>query len=177
MNANLHRRCIVTVLFTIVVTAILLSTGIAAPIMRTTRVSQEMQTLAGIHRIHFMVMPLPAPIENIGVTAAKVRGHCSKMLEHAGFKLVEEGRSEVILRLSAFYRSSESVPNASGFVWFLTFEQPVRIERLDHSLRIPTWTGADIGIESNDRLDQTMMEGLDRAIDGFLMKWKVASRE
>jgi len=58
----------------------------------------------------------------------------------------------------------------------LTLEQPVRIERLDTTLVIPTWTGASIDIVAKDRLHPTLMRGLDEVFDDFFLKSALASR-
>ena len=155
--------------------ALIISIGRATPILPQAVVTQEMRSLAGIHDLKFIIEPLPLDIEQ-AVGRRAVRRHCTPRLSDRGFGLSDDEKAAIVLRLSINYREDEAVRNGAALVCFLTLEQPVRIERLDTTLVIPTWTGASIDIVAKDRLHPTLMRGLDEVFDDFFLKSALASR-
>lgn len=147
----------------------------AAPMLPAARISNEMQTLAGIQRVILEIAALPEPVVDAGIRPDRIRARWETRLDAAGIALVDRD-SDFTLRLVVVHRVDESMPDGSGYCNLLMLQQPVHVARLHGTLKLPTWTGASVGISADKGLEDAMWRDLDTLIDDFIRKTALATR-
>ena len=130
-----------------------------------TKLTDEVQSLAGLTKLAVEIEPLPGDLREHGLTAERVRDDWVERLKAAGFEIVT-GREHPRLFLKV--RSGTEPESGYAFVIDMKLYQPVRIERLDRTLNVPTYSTGALGLVTSDLLGKQIQAALDRKIRRFI---------
>ena len=131
------------------------------------KLSDEIQSLAGLTKLAVEVEPLPGELREHGLTAERVRDDWVEHLEKEGFEIVKGPEHP---RLSLNVRGGAEPEAGSGYAFVIEIKlyQPVRIERLDRTLNVPTYSTGALGLVTSDLLGKQIQAALDRKIRRFI---------
>ena len=148
----------------------------AAPILpEVSRASQQQRSLEGIERINLQIDPLPDPIRKLGIKAAALRKRWTKQLEAGGLAVGDDDdQGAPTLRFMISTVTDSGVPGAVAFNPYLTLEQPVRFERLDASIVVPTYAHVMCGLEADGDVRKSVLLTADRMIHRFIEAYRRA---
>ena len=147
----------------------------AAPILpEVTRASQQQRSLEGIERVRLRIDPLPDPIRKLGIKAAALRKRWTKQLEAGGLAVGADDQDVPTLRFMISAVTARRVPGAVAFNPYLTLEQPVRFERLDASIVVPTYAHVICGLEADGDVRKSVVLTADRMIYRFIEAYRRA---
>ena len=86
------------------------------------------------------------------------------------------GKGYAKLSLGVILVTDPDVPNALSYVLILTFQQPVRVERTDQTLFVPTYCTTILGLERRDHLANSVIQNFKQSLDLFLAAVKQANK-
>jgi hypothetical protein len=151
--------------------------GLAGPLLfDETKLSDEIQSLAGLTKLAVEVEPMPGDLRELGLTAERIRNDWVGHLEKAGFEIVT-GREHPRLYLKVRGGTEPEAGSGYAFVIEMKLYQPVRIERLDRTLNVPTYTTGALGLVTSGLLGKQIQAGLDRKIRRFIELSQQATRQ
>ena len=142
--------------------------ALAAPMLLDEQgLPDDAMSLAGLEKLSVEIEPFPGSLTDKGLTADLIRKRWIKQLEQAGFDVVEGGRHPR-LWLKIRVGTYPDVPDAHAFVAEMKLFQPVRIERLDRTLHVSTYTTGTLGLSPGRDLRGDVERTLDNRIRKFI---------
>lgn len=144
----------------------------AAPIVqKSPAISDEFLTLAQIDTVQLNIMLDPA-LTKAGIKLEDIYDDWKGLLKAANITVDEGDAAEDMKTISMIFvlRKHEQVTNATAYLGLLMLKQPVRIERLDRTLVIPTYTGVQVGLTPNNKIANSTRKALTTLISNFLKR-------
>jgi len=130
-------------------------------------------SLAKVRRVEVVVSHLAPQLRAAGLDEEDVKARWTKRLVEEHFEVADgKGYSKLILR--SVTTVDPDVPNAVGYVLVSSFEQAVRVERVDQTLFVPTYGETLVGLETNAHLGHAALLNVNRAVDLFIAAVKKA---
>jgi len=145
----------------------------AAPIVQKfPAISDEFLTLAQIDKVQLKVLMLDPAMAKAGIKPEDIYDDWKGHLKAADITVVEGDAAEdmITIRLMFVLRKHEQVTDATTYLGLLMLEQPVRIERLDRTFVIPTYTGVEAGLTPNNKIADSTRKALTTLISKFLKR-------
>ena len=139
------------------------------------KMPDDAMSLAGIEKLAVEVKPFPGSLVELGITADLIRDRWIKRLKEADFEIVE-GRDQPRLWLEMRVGGDPDLGEAYAFIARIRFIQPVRIDRLDRTLSVPTYVTGAYGMLPPDRLRSEITRTLDERINTFISKVRDATQ-
>ena len=126
-----------------------------------------MRSLAGIRKIHVLVLPFPEQLRPTGLTAETTRQDWREKLEGAGFEVVTRPARDVpVLHLKIAAQSNEAGSIAASVS--LLLHQDVQIKRLEQDLVVPTYPRVLLALETDETLRKSIKDALDYLVRSFI---------
>ena len=159
----------------IVLAGLVVGIGLAGPVLLDEqKLPDDAMSLAGLEKLTVDIEPFPGSLTEKGLSADLIRNRWIKQLEKADFKIVE-GRDHPRLWLKVRAGSEPTVPGGYAFAVELKLFQPVRIERLDRTLNVSTYTTGALGMVPTKDLRRDVDRALDKRIRRFIELVKQAT--
>ena len=151
-------------------------TAWAAPLLPSrSPLTDEARSLVGLKRLNLNISQIPSGMAAARLSVRKIRDHWTVRLREAGFEVVRDPVAPS-LNLLIIGGAEPGIPKGVGFAMLLELEQPVRIEGLDQTLRVPTYTKLFMGIETLQDAASLARIGLAEQINHFLDSTRQATQ-
>ena len=168
-------RTISTALVVLIIASIGFSAA-GAPIIPTEKKPEDsVLSLGKVKQVEVVVDHLAPELRTAGVNEEEIKTRWTKRLEEEHFE-VADGKGYPKLVLKSVTTIDQDVPNAVAYVLVMRFEQPVRIDRLDETLFVPTYSETLLGQETVTHLGHAAILNATRAVDLFIDSVKKANK-
>lgn len=163
----------------ILVMAAVLMVGVlarAGPIQ--TELPANIRSLRHLVRVRLRIEPMPEQLAALGVTAAAIEKNWVKVLQRGGIVVVDgEDADQKVpeLRLFIYEIMDPAFPDAVAFSGALTVRQWVTVDRLDQSMRLPTYRDYLVGLETRKNVKSSVDRTLQRLIEQFIQRSQLAN--
>ena len=132
-------------------------------------------SLQKVTQVEIKINRLPPQLRAAGLTEEDIKGRWTKRLQAEHFDVADgKGYSKLVLRSVATV--DPDVPNAVAYAFVIGFEQPVRIERLNQTLFLVTYSDTLLGQETVGHLEHAGLINVGNAIDLFINMVKKANQ-
>jgi len=163
--------------FAVVVLAVTMLGRLAVgdPILpKTPKPNDSIISLTGVKQVEILVNRLPNELRAAGLTEEDIKARWTKRLTDEHF-VVAEGKGYPKLELRTIATVDPDVPNAVAYAFVIGFLQPVRIERLDQTLFLVTYSDTLMGQETTAHLGHAAIVNAGNAVDLFISMVKKAN--
>ncbi len=151
----------------------------AAPILpgarRAAAIPDPTRSLKDIRQVRLNIEPIAATVVEAGLTIPAIRRQWTERLIANGIEVVDDD-SIPLLSLFVNEIGDPAIPNAKGYVMTLHVIQPVKLDRIDLSVKVPTFVFMIAGVETPDRLPDSVRDSATHMIDVFVRSVQVATR-
>ena len=154
----------------------------SAPIMgqAKAKVTDSILSVGRIDTIRLDIRPMPDDMAALGITTDSVRNRWSKALERANMRVLaadDDAEAVGTLKLSvASGVDEEASPDAVLCYLLLSFQQPVRLDRFERSLFVPTYYKVIADITPKDALEVSLNDNLNFLVEHFITHARKADR-
>ncbi|MAE66381.1 MAG: hypothetical protein CMJ18_19090 [Phycisphaeraceae bacterium] len=160
----------------IVLLLVVAAAASSAPIVPSgPNLAHDVLSLAGISKVALDVEEMTPLLRAAGLSAGKVKLAWSKALQGAGIEVVDDDVDVPRLHLRTKASVEEGLTGI-GFASYLQVWQPVRIERLDRKLKVPTYVYVMGGVDSAENIASTANKSFRILINGFIERVRIASK-
>ena len=129
--------------------------------------------LAKVRQVEIVVAHLAPQLRAAGLSEEDIKARWTKRLTEEHFEVADgKGYSKLLLRNVTTL--DQDVPNAVAYAFVSRFEQAVRVERLNQTLFLPTYSETLLRLETNAHLGHAAMVNVNRAIELFIAAVKKA---
>ncbi len=148
----------------------------AEPIIpKKAKIEARLRVLADLRRFSLGEIELPSEGTAHGLTSKAVRVRWTALFRRNGFEIVKP--TEGVPELSVFMRTTteKSLPGAVAFCSALRVTQVVRVERLNESMALLTYSDLALGLEPVDKVYDVMDGALDQMLNHFFHQVRIAT--
>ncbi len=148
----------------------------SAPIKETPQraIPPQVYSLADLDRISVgFALPLPDELRSAGMTEQKILAACAKELSDAGFEIVADADAPR-LQMIAILATDDLSPNQRGYALLATIDQPVRVQRLEQTLVLPTYVDLVVGLNAKVQMKRQLKVGFDKLVTNLIKRARLA---
>ncbi len=177
----MSRRVCGVVLASAVVTGLTLLCWAAPLVPGRAAVPDTWMSLADTKRLVLSVSRMPQGMTDAGITTELVADQWKAKLIEAGIEVLDadtpESADAPVLQLVVLSGTEPDIPDIMLTVMYATLTQTARFDRLDMSLRVPTYTHPVASMEPKNNLGRSVRDDLDRMIEAFVERLRLADEE
>lgn len=147
---------------------------------RPVALSGSVASLARLGPLSLRIGRMPLHLRRANVTAASVRREWVDRLEAAGFTIVAAPVADdavATLELAVILGEDATMPDAILCFQKLELVQPARFDRLDRSIRVPTYVSPTATMEPRASVVAAVKRNLDKLIEDFIRDARRADAE